>query len=139
MTIQDPATIVALVIGILTLAGGIWVYYRQMNAQIYLEYTKRCDQIMRDFPPEARFDLEGATPGDIERVLILRYLNLCSEEFYMWDASYLSKRIWQIWEEEMKRILRSPLVLSEWKELRKEFDSFEKFQTYVDSVQRGSF
>ena len=138
MTIQDAAHIATIIATIATLGIGIWVYYRQMNAQIYLEYTKRYDQIMRDFPSEVRFNLEGAL-NDVDRVFVLRYLNLCSEEFYMQDAGYLSKRIWRIWEKEMERTLQSPLVLSEWEALRREFGSFEKFQTYVDKVQRGSF
>lgn len=113
---------------------GIGVYRRQMNAQMYLEYTKRCDQIMRCFPREVRLDLAGAAPGSVDQLLLLRYLNLCSEEFCMWKNWYLSRRVWRIWEEEIKRFLRSPLARAGWKELRKEFDSFEQFQKYVDTV-----
>ena len=123
-------------LGILTLGWGIYVYHRQMNAQLYLEYTRRCDQILQDFPCEVRFNLEEAAPGSVERLLLLRYLNLCSEEFYLWNNGYLSGRIWQIWEGEIQRFLRSPLVLMEWQKLREEFNSFAQFQQYVDTVQK---
>ena len=123
-------------IGIIgTLGLGIYVYRRQMNAQIYLEYTKRCDQIMRCFPREVRLNLVGAAPGSVDQLLLLRYLNLCSEEFYLWKNWYLSGRIWRIWEGEIERFLCSPLARVEWQELQKEFNSFAQFQKYVDTVQ----
>lgn len=132
---RDILTLIGPIGTCVAVGVAIWVYRRQMNAQMYLEYTKRCDQILQCFPREVRLDLARAAPGSVNQLLLLRYLNLCSEEFCMWKNWYLSRRIWRIWEEEIKRFLRSPLVRAEWKALRQEFDSFATFQQYVETVQ----
>ncbi len=66
---------------------------------------------------------------------MLRYLNLCSEEFYLYKKKYLSSHIWRIWEAELKRTLSSPLVLREWAGLREEFRSYPEFLEYVERAQ----
>ena len=119
----------------------IRTYRRQTNAQIFLEYTARYERVMASFPTSgrrARFDLDGPPPAPNEELAlaVLRYLNLCSEEFYLWHRGYLAKDVWAIWEDELLRTLRSPLVRREWKDLRKEFQSYPEFLEYVDTVQQ---
>lgn len=65
---------------------------------------------------------------------VLGYLNLCSEEHYMHTNGMLSKRVWKLWETEIKRKLSTPLVAREWPELRCEFDSFRAFQDFVENA-----
>jgi hypothetical protein len=121
---------------------SIYVYKRQMNAQLFLEFTKRYEEIMRTYPDEARalrLESEGTVPPPSEEltVSVLRYLNLCSEEFYLWKNGYLSKQIWRIWENEMKRTVSSPLYTREWETLKKEFDSYSEFADYIRRIQAG--
>ena len=112
-----------------------------MNAQLFLEYTKRYEEIMRSYPSEARnarLDLSGQAPPESEDLsaVVLRYLNLCSEEFYLCRKKYLSRDIWQIWERELRRTLRSPLLKREWQKLKVEFASYSEFAEYVETAQR---
>ena len=130
----DLATLLAALLAVL---GALWVYYRQANAQIYMEYNKRYEQIMHDFPGKVRLNFAEAKPGDVCPERILRYLNLCSEEFYMWQAFYISHKVWAIWEGEIKRVLQTDLIRSAWKDLSEEFKSFKDFQKFVDEVQEG--
>jgi hypothetical protein len=135
-------TLISAVAGILTLFIGIRIYKRQTNTQIFLEYTKRYNEIMESFPPEARparLSLEGKMPDHSEglSIAILRYLNLCSEEYYLCERGYLSKELWGIWEDELKRTLNSPLFVREWKGLRNEFLSYPEFLEFVDDVHRS--
>jgi hypothetical protein len=126
-------------------AGGIivaiWVYRRQCNAQVFIGYTKRYADIMNMFPVEgrkARLDLSAEPPArtDALSLAVLRYLNLCSEEFYLWKKGYLSRRVWRIWEAELRRTLASPLIMREWASLREEFRSYPEFLDYVEKGQR---
>lgn len=124
-----------------SLVVGIVIYYRQSNAQVFLEYTKRYSEIMNRFPAEglkARLNLSAKLPekSDELSLAVLRYLNLCSEEFYLCKQKYLSSHVWGIWEAELKRTLSSPLFVREWAELREEFRSYPEFLEYVDRVQR---
>ena len=97
---------------------------------------------MESFPPEARparLSLEGKMPDHSEglSISILRYLNLCSEEYYLCKRGYLSKELWEIWEDELKRTLNSPLFVREWKDLRNEFLSYPEFLEFVDDTHRS--
>lgn len=144
MDLQAAANIGAFVSALaafFAILAAIWTYKRQMNAQVFLEYTARYENVMASFPTDglrARLDLDGQPPEASEQLTLaaLRYLNLCSEEFYLWRRGYLAKDIWLIWEAELKRTLRSPLFLREWKSLRREFQSYPEFLEYVDAAQR---
>lgn len=116
------------------------VHKRQSNAMIFLEYTRRYEQVMSSFPPgafRARLDSEHALPEPSEdlSLAVLRYLNISSEEFYLWKQKYLKDEVWEIWESELKRMLRSPLLRREWSSLLCEFESYPEFVAYVWHVQ----
>ena len=119
---------------------GVCVYRRQMNAQLFLDFTKRYEEIMRSYPDGARgFRLhsDGEPPPESSELTtaVLRYLNLCSEEFYLWQGWYLSRGIWKIWQKEMRRTLASPLYRREWKKVKGEFASYREFADYVSKSQ----
>ena len=123
--IVQLATLVSALIAAIGLIVGIVVYRRQSNAQVFLEYTKRYAQVMDRFPGDARkakLDLDAAPPPESEDLTYaaLCYLNLCSEEYYLCKTGYLSKAIWRIWEDELKRTLRSPLFRREWIKVKRE-------------------
>jgi hypothetical protein len=97
---------------------------------------------MNRFPQEAlraRLNLSVEPPekSDELSLAVLRYLNLCSEEFYLCKQKYLSNHVWGIWEAELKRTLSSPLFVREWEGLREEFRSYPEFLAYVEQAQRG--
>ena len=124
--------------------AGFVFYRRQCNTQVFLEYTKRYSEIMNMFPHDsrrARLDLSADPPSESEELTlaVLRYLNLCSEEYYLYENRYLSRDVWHIWEAELKRTLCSPLVSREWEKLRNEFLAYPDFLKYVASAQREGF
>jgi len=119
---------------------GVKSYQNQMNAQLFLEFTKRFEEIMQSFPENAwsaRTDLDDAPPPESDELSLsaLRYLNLCSEEYYLFKKRWLHKEIWGIWETELIRTLQSPLYMREWKKLVREFDAYKEFQNYVNEIQ----
>jgi hypothetical protein len=119
---------------------GIYVYWRQMNAQLFIEYAKRYEEIMGSYPDGARgfrlhSDGEPLPESSELTTAVLRYLNLCSEEFYLWQRWYLSGDIWRIWENEMRRTLASPLYRREWQKVKDEFASYPEFAEYVSKSQ----
>ncbi len=113
-----------------------------MNAQLFLEYTSRYDQIMQSYQgriTDLNLDSEPLPEENQElKQCILRYLNLCSEEFYLWKRGYLNKDIWLIWQGEINRALRSKLYKRAWVGLQTEFEAFPEFSSYVREVQSGS-
>jgi hypothetical protein len=117
------------------------VIRRTLNAFVFMKYTERYEQIMTSFPVgvhSARLDLHGEPPEINEplKLAILRYLNLCSEEFTLWQSKYIANGVWKIWQAELERTLVSPLYRKAWLLLRKEFESYPDFCEYVERVQR---
>lgn len=134
------ATLISVVVGIIGLVFGFRIYKRQSNAQIFIEYTGRYEKIMESFPFQAisvRLNSEGSPPEESQKLTlaVLKYLNLCSEEFYLFKKKYLSKDVWLIWEAELKRTLSSPLYCREWPKLKVEFEAFPEFLIYIENIQ----
>jgi hypothetical protein len=139
-TLVSLATLASAMVGVIGLIGGVYFFQRQSNAQVFLEYTNRYEEVMDRFPPDgrrARFDLNASPPPASQdlTLAVLRYINLCSEEYYLCRSGYLSTRIWRIWEDELKRTLRSPLVRREWVQLEREFQAYPEFVEYVRRSQ----
>ena len=110
-----------------------------MNVQILMKYAERYERILDQFPHDAlaaRFNANILPPESEQVTLcVLKYLNLCSEEFYLTNHGYLSASLWRIWEGDLKRIIGSPLLQREWPALRTEFLSHQEFLDYVERVQ----
>ena len=51
---------------------------------------------------------------------------------------YIHREVWEIWEGEMLRTLRSPLFRREWKVFSTEFTSFPEFFRYVEKAQNSA-
>jgi hypothetical protein len=135
----QSATLISMVVGFLGLINTINNYRRQMNAEIFIKYTERYERILDQFPQDAlaaRFDAKLLPPQSPQlRLCVLKYLNLCSEEYYLMKNGYLAKPLWRIWEGDLKRIIGSPLLQREWSSLRQEFLSHQAFLEYVEQVQ----
>ncbi len=142
MTIElliQTATLLSVLVGVGGLVFGILAYQRQMNAQLFLEYTNRYEQVMASFPEDAikwRLDSEENLPPESQKLTyaVLRYLNLCSEEYYLQKTRYLSSKIWAIWEDELKKTLANELYRREWPKVKNEFSSYLSFRNYVDEI-----
>jgi hypothetical protein len=136
------ATIVTALGGVGFVVVMIQTYKGQMNAQIFSDMNQRYDDISKAFPKEAweaRFNLDSTLPPASQELTlcVLRYLNLSSEEFYLYKRKYIRREVWQIWEGELVRTLRSPLLRREWKFLSPEFISYPEFFQYVESIQKS--
>jgi hypothetical protein len=137
--VLQAATPLGVIVGFIGLIYTVDNYRRQMHAQIFMKYTERYEHILDHFPENAlaaRFDTLALPPQSSQLSLcVLKYLNLCSEEFYLRTQGYLPEALWSIWEGDLKRIIGSPLLQREWPSLRAEFLSHQSFLAYVERVQ----
>ena len=141
--ILDLSQLAVNVTGIVFLGITIWSFRKQMNAQVYLAYTQRYENLMAGCDDDFRSSLLKLAIGEIDearrdriKVCMLRYLNLCSEEFHLMRSGYLSKAVWRIWQKELEGTLRTRLFTSGWPALEDEFGSHSDFRRYVEQVQR---
>lgn len=124
---------------------GAWSYAkffrRSAQTLLFMRYTERYEQIMGAFPENAqqfRFNMTGELPprSAALTLAVLRHLNLHAEEYYLFRKGYIEPPVWGIWEVELQRMLASPLLVREWKELSNEFQSYSEFQRYVETLQK---
>ena len=140
--IAQVATAISVIVAVISIRAATKVSRRQMNVQVLITYSERYERIMESFP-EGTFRLrfyDEQLPPESEQLTfsMLRYLNICSEEFYLWKAKYIDDQVWEVWEHELKRVLRSNLVMREWKKLKPEFLSHQEFLQFVEKVQGGA-
>jgi hypothetical protein len=136
LRLATPAGVIG---GFLSLVYTINNVRRQNNVQILMKYTERYEHILGEFPKDAllvRFDSHTLPPQSAELTLcLLKYLNLCSEEYYLWKHRYLAKTVWAVWQGDLKRMIASPLLQREWPRLQKEYESHPDFLSYVERIQ----
>ncbi len=146
----DNATLVSTILAVagglwavvMALVGGIWAvrtYRGQMNAQLFLSFTERYSEILRDAPAGFRdwcLDLSDALAVDDElvRASIVRYLNLCSEEWFLAKRGYLDRAIWEVWWSEMVRKMSTAAGSRAWDRVKANFDTFDGFAKQVDAI-----
>src|SRR6266498_3997145 len=96
---------VATAISTLAAVASVWlavrIYRRQINAQVFMSYTQRYETIMSGVPDNAfraRFNMGDALPPQSAALSlsVLRYLNLCSEEYYLCKTGHLDRSLWAI-------------------------------------------
>jgi len=134
-------TIISVLVATLAILLSTQASRRQMNVQVFTTYCDRYEKIMSEFPENAfhsRFDLTSVELPERSTTLtlcILKYLNLSSEEFYLWKSKYVDDKVWKIWEDEIKRMVKSPLLQREWSFIHKEFDGYPDFKRFVETQQ----
>jgi hypothetical protein len=103
---------------------GIWVallnQLRQLNAQMFIEFSARFQELLRLFPTEAW--LANVNPSrpmpprsqDV-RDCTLYCIQLIADVYHLHEAGYITKRLWMLWEREIKHTLSGPVFQREWK------------------------
>ena len=55
----------------------------------------------------------------------------------MKEQKLLPPKVWEYWQAELERTLRSPLVQREWPYLKSEFASYGEFRLYLEGLRRN--
>ena len=122
-------------IALLALLVAAWSFRQTAELNAFLVYTERHEAIMRGLPQDARVASDWGPDVDADFAIRLRYLNLCSEEYYLKKRRLLSGRVWGIWEAEMRATLASKPYRDAWQELHLQFTSYPQFSTFVEDCQ----
>jgi hypothetical protein len=130
-TLVAIAELAAVVVGITAILVTLRAVRDQLWIQTFTEYTGRYAEIWDDLPSEARvpgsdFDLDVLPTAERGRLLntVRGYLNLCSEEFWLYKKRKIDPETWGIWKVGIADNVRLPWFRSSWKELKSEYNSF---------------
>ena len=113
---------------------------RQLNAQMFIEFSKRFEELLRLFPTEAwlanrRLNQELPPPSKEITECILYCLQYVADIYHLHRAGYISRRLWRLWEREIKRTLKGPLFVREWNAVAAEFSHDQDFLDYMAKTQ----
>jgi len=124
---------------------GIWVALvnqrRQLNAQMFVEFSGRFQNILRLFPTEAwlanRNPSQPLPPSSQELTDCTLYcIQFIADAYYLHKGGYISKKIWMLWEREIKRTLGGPVFQREWAGVAAEFEHDRQFVQYINALMR---
>jgi hypothetical protein len=134
-------------VGTLVLGSlGVWVAMfnqrRQLNAQMFIEISRRFQELLRMFPTDAwlanRKPAAPLPPPSREITDCTLYcIQLVADVYHLKQGGYISQRLWSAWEREIRHILEGPVFRREWETIAVEFSHNDKFQKYIDKLIRA--
>ena len=111
-------------------------YRRTSDAMLFCEYAKRYDGVVKDLYPILDQEHSQVRNDTNNKLIVMRYLNLCSEELWLWQHGYIRDNFWEIWETEMAHNFHKKPIKIAWKELRKEYiDSDKVFCMWIENPE----
>src|SRR5271165_1361332 len=128
-----------LVIGGVGICVALINQRRQLNAQMFIEFPGRFQDILRLFPTEAwlanRNPSQPLPPSSQELTDCTLYcIQFVADVYYLHKGGYISSHMWSLWEREIKRTLSGPLFEREWGKVRSEFSHDNDFIQYLHTL-----
>ena len=125
--------------------GSLGIYvalrnqHRQLNAHTFIEFSKRFQELLRLFPTDAwlanRNPSKPMPPSTQEITDCTLYaMQLIFDVYRIHRAGYLAKRMWNIWEREIRKTITGPIFRREWQEVSAEFSHSADFVAYIDRI-----
>jgi hypothetical protein len=134
-------------VGTLAIGGlGIFValrnQHRQLNAQMLIEFSGRFQNLLRMFPTEAwlanRNPSQPMPPPSQELTDCTLYaMQFIADVYYLHKSGYLSKKLWMVWDREIRNTLTGPVFQREWQTVEVEFAHSRDFVQYINTVMRS--
>jgi hypothetical protein len=130
-----------LVLGVLYIWVALLNQRRQLNAQLFIEFSGRFQELLRSFPAEAwlanRSRSQPLPPPTREVTNCTLYcIQFLSDIYHLHRGGYIPKNLWVLWEREIERTLAGPVFQREWQEVEAEFSHNRDFFHYVDTLIR---
>src|SRR5580693_4594530 len=131
-------------VGTLVVASvGIFValrnQHRQLNSQMFIEFSGRFQELLRLFPTDAwlanRNPSQPLPPRSREITDCTLYcFQLIADVYHVHQGRYISRTLWNAWEREIKHILAGRIFRREWEVLALEFSHNDEFQQYINAL-----
>jgi hypothetical protein len=116
---------------------------RQLNAQMFIEFSRRFEELMRLFPTEAwlanRNPSRPLPPPSNELTECTLYcIQFIADIYLLHKDGYIPKKLWILWESEIKCTLTGPLFRREWEGVAAEFSHNSGFLGYVETLMNSN-
>lgn len=130
-----------LLVGSLGIFVALRNQHRQLNAQMFIEFSGRFQELLRLFPTEAwlanRNPSQPLPPSSQELTDCTLYtIQFIADVYYLHKGGYISKNLWTLWEREIKNTLTGRVFQREWEGVSAEFAHSRDFVHYVNTMMR---
>ena len=111
---------------------------KQIKLQNFIEYTKRYQEIILNFPEninEENFTFDSLDKISKEKTMryMRAYFDLCFEEYTLHEKGFIDNDLWSIWEGGMKFAFSKSAFQQAWKIIEKDTEFGGKFEAFVQS------
>jgi hypothetical protein len=125
----------AVAIGLAGSVWGLWQQRRVLQTYVALDFFKRYEAWNEDAPYalDERTCLDDLDDQTRDEVLhsVLRYANLCSEEFSLYKAGRVPRDIWEIWDYGIRQNFQKPIWREAWTEKRMNMTRIAYFKSML--------
>ena len=104
------------VLGVMMSAVYFFQKQKLEELKLFREIFRECNARYEDLRPFlAKLDsrADGALSSE-ERYQIVKYLNLCGEEYLYFRRGFIDPAVWEAWSAAMKSYLENPLIAAVW-------------------------
>jgi hypothetical protein len=131
-----------LVVGSVGICVALVNQHRQLNAQMFIEFSGRFQELLRLFPTEAWLANRNPSQSLPERSQeltdsTLYCMQFIADVYQLHKVGYISKRLWMLWEREIRQTLTGPVFQREWEGVLAEFTHTSEFLRYINALMRG--
>lgn len=128
-----------LVVGSLGIFVALRNQHRQLNVQMFIEFSGRFQELLRLFPTEAwlanRNPSQPLPPPSQELTDCTLYtMQFIADVYYLQNGGYISKNLWMLWEREIKNTLTGRVFQRGWAGVSAEFAHNRDFVQYIDTL-----
>jgi len=114
---------------------------RQLNAQMFIEFSGRFQEILRMFPTQAwlaNYNPSQPMPPSSQEITdcTLYSIQFIADAYHLRKNGLISRKIWLLWERQIKRTLSGRVFQREWEKVAVEFSYDPQFLKYVKTLMR---
>lgn len=139
--LSQIAGVISVIFAAISIRSNTQLSQRQWNIDTFTTYSERHKRAIAAFPDNAfynRLDPEKLPERSPELTqAVLNYLFVICDVHYLAYQRYLDSSIWQAWRSDLTRTLCCPLITREWPDLKSQFDYFEPFAQFVETIQQA--
>ena len=130
-----------LIVGSVGIGVALVNQRRQLNAQMFIEFSGRFQELLRLFPTDAwlaNLNPSQPLPPTSQQLTdcTLYCIQFIADVYHLHKGGYISRSLWRLWEREIKRTLTGPVFRREWDGVAAEFAYNRDFLRYIDGLMR---
>lgn len=111
---------------------------KQLKLQHFIEYTKRYQEIILNFPEnvnEQSFSFDAMSEENKNKSMryMRAYFDLCFEEFILHEKKFIDNDFWVIWRGGMEEAFSKAAFKQAWSTIRNDTKFGSNFKTFVEN------